>query len=570
MTNKSKKPKNPQKLINFNVSQTILKIKNFKITTYLVLILIFFFASIHQSDAQTISTGHPTQNFTVGSSAVVLAPSLTITSSSNLVSASVSIQSYQSGDYLDATNPQGLSESWNSSTKTLTLSGSASASVYQAALRTVTFRTTTAIAGTRSIDFILGSAVSYTINGKQHIYEVIYNGGSITWQQAKANAAARTFGGQTGYLATITSSGENSFIINKVSQNSWIGASDDTYYTDDNEGEWYWVTGPESGTKFWTGGQYGYALSYQHWYTGEPNNAGGENFGHVYGSGAGPTGYWNDFSNSNGGVSYYIVEYGGYSTSPATFDVSDYANVNVSINRAPVAYNDGIYYVNNGQAVSGNVLANDYDPDGNDIDVAGIPYLSRGSFNSFNTETGVFEYLAPTNWIGTFTFSYSAADGSLSDNAIATIVVSDATDPVALTKNITVELNSEGAAVITANQIDNGSSDNIGITSRELNISTFNCEDVGENTVILTVRDAAGNSDSESAIVTVEDNIQPVVITKNITIQLDVNGQASIAENAVDNGSTDACGIASYDTDINSFDCSDVGNNTVTLTVTDV
>ena len=38
----------------------------------------------------------------------------------------------------------------------------------------------------------------------------------------------------------------------------------------------------------------------------------------------------------------------------------------------------------------------------------------------------------------------------------------------------------------------------------------------------------------------------------------------------MDGGSTDACGIASTSIDVSSFDCSDLGPNNVTLTVTDV
>jgi hypothetical protein len=67
----------------------------------------------------------------------------------------------------------------------------------------------------------------------------------------------------------------------------------------------------------------------------------------------------------------------------------------------------------------------------------------------------------------------------------------------------------------------------------------------------------------------VVDTVDPVAVCKDITIYLDVTGNASISENAVDNGSTDACGIASYDTDVTTFSCSDVGGNSVVLTVTD-
>jgi hypothetical protein len=53
-------------------------------------------------------------------------------------------------------------------------------------------------------------------------------------------------------------------------------------------------------------------------------------------------------------------------------------------------------------------------------------------------------------------------------------------------------------------------------------------------------------------------------------VQLDASGQASITSADVDGGSSDACGIASLSLSQDSFACSDVGDNTVGLTATDV
>jgi hypothetical protein len=44
-----------------------------------------------------------------------------------------------------------------------------------------------------------------------------------------------------------------------------------------------------------------------------------------------------------------------------------------------------------------------------------------------------------------------------------------------------------------------------------LDITVFGCEDVGENTVVLTVTDVNGNVNTGTAVVTVEDNIAPVI-----------------------------------------------------------
>jgi hypothetical protein len=74
---------------------------------------------------------------------------------------------------------------------------------------------------------------------------------------------------------------------------------------------------------------------------------------------------------------------------------------------------------------------------------------------------------------------------------------------------------------------------------------------------------------SKPAVVTVEDHVAPVVITKAVTVTL-VNGTATIIPSDVNNGSSDACGIASLTLSNSSFNCSNIGTNTVILTVKDV
>jgi hypothetical protein len=146
----------------------------------------------------------------------------------------------------------------------------------------------------------------------------------------------------------------------------------------------------------------------------------------------------------------------------------------------------------------------------------------------------------------------------------------DITSPVANCNNITVQLNSSGTITINANDVDNGSTDNIGIVNYSINNDTFDCNDIGTNSVILTVTDATGNTDTCTSIVTVEDNTLPSVICQNITVQLDASGSVTITPNDIDNGSSDNCGIDTYALDILTFDCNNFGSNTVTLIVLDV
>ncbi|MCG9793671.1 gliding motility-associated C-terminal domain-containing protein, partial [Flavobacterium algicola] len=110
---------------------------------------------------------------------------------------------------------------------------------------------------------------------------------------------------------------------------------------------------------------------------------------------------------------------------------------------------------------------------------------------------------------------------------------------------------------------------NCSIATMTLDKTTFDCSNVGINTVILTVTDTGGNSDSATATVTIIDDLKPIVLTQNITVPLDASGNATITAAAINNGSTDNCSIATMTLDKTTFDCSNVGVNTVILTVTD-
>ena len=130
-------------------------------------------------------------------------------------------------------------------------------------------------------------------------------------------------------------------------------------------------------------------------------------------------------------------------------------------------------------------------------------------------------------------------------------------------------LDAHGSVTIDADDVDNGSNDACGITL-SVSPNEFTCTDVGDRTVMLTVTDSNGNSDTATVTVTVKDTIAPTVLTQDITVYLDANGNATIDAGDVDNGSSDACGIEAMNLDKTDFDCADVGANTVTLKVADV
>lgn len=210
------------------------------------------------------------------------------------------------------------------------------------------------------------------------------------------------------------------------------------------------------------------------------------------------------------------------------------------------------------------------------LDASGNASISVGDIDNGSTDNcGIASIVvAPTNFscadVGTNSVSLTVTDTSGNrSTCTATVTVEDNIAPTAVCQDITIQLDSSGNASIIPSNIDNGSTDNCAIASLSLDQTSFDCSNLGANTVTLTVTDTDGNTDTCTATVTVEDNIAPTAICQNITVQLDATGNATIAAADVDNGSTDNCGLTFLSLDQTSFDCSNVGANTVTLTVTD-
>ncbi len=136
------------------------------------------------------------------------------------------------------------------------------------------------------------AGTKYYYSGTGHLYEPVLVTGGITWGDAKTAAEAAG-----GYLATITSAGENDFVYGLVSdsaywwhgQGPWLGGYQPEG-SSEPDGGWTWVTG-----ETW---------SYTNWNVGEPNNMGNENALHYVGS----SNRWNDIHSATL-VNGYIIEF---------------------------------------------------------------------------------------------------------------------------------------------------------------------------------------------------------------------------------------------------------------------
>jgi hypothetical protein len=97
-------------------------------------------------------------------------------------------------------------------------------------------------------------------------------------------------------------------------------------------------------------------------------------------------------------------------------------------------------------------------------------------------------------------------------------------------------------------------------------INRFN---VGDHNITVTVKDKAGNTASCTYIIRIIDSENPTALCKPATVTLDADGNGTLAVSDINNGSKDNCGIQSLLLSQTSFTCNDIGNNNVTLTITD-
>ncbi|MDP4189064.1 MAG: HYR domain-containing protein, partial [Bacteroidota bacterium] len=189
------------------------------------------------------------------------------------------------------------------------------------------------------------------------------------------------------------------------------------------------------------------------------------------------------------------------------------------------------------------------------------------------------------------TYIVADAAGNQSNTCGFDVIVQDKSAPV-FTYTITgTQLKNTDNNLCTYSPVDNSwddqAKDNCAISSLTYSLSgattgtgtslkglAFN---KGNTAVTWIAVDAAGNFSTSSFIVTVSDKQNPSAICKASSVQLDRTGNTAVLPSAIDNNSSDNCGPLTYLISKDNltfssslqYNCSDLGNKTVYLKVTD-
>ncbi len=176
--------------------------------------------------------------------------------------------------------------------------------------------------------------------------------------------------------------------------------------------------------------------------------------------------------------------------------------------------------------------------------------------------------------VGENTIQFTATDEQ-NNSTVIDVTVTIVDSPPVITSPppapfFEVELDSNGEVVLDLAILNTTVTDDCGIASTTISRTNFNCNDLGFNSVIISVTDVNGNITTNPVFFIIVDNTPPVVqCVAPFSIDLAGSGSvvlqpADLIENFIDN-----CRMGPASLDKSIFTCADLGDNQVTLTIED-
>ena len=254
---------------------------------------------------------------------------------------------------------------------------------------------------------------------------------------------------------------------------------------------------------------------------------------------------------NNNGTFTYTAAAGFAGIDTFTYTVSDGAGgtvvvtQSVTVNGLPVIGADpALSAAGTGAVTSGNVLANDTDPEGNPLSIAAFDAATiNGGTVSYNAVTGQFTYMAAVGFFGVDTFTYTVSDGAGGTVVVTQSVTVNGLPVIGVDPVLTV---SGGGTVISGNVLAN----DIDPEGSPLSIIFFDATTAIGGTVVynnngtFTYTAAAGFAGIDTFTYTVSDGAGgTIVATQSVTVSSTCSGSSVLTPTGAAVNVTPSAGI---------------------------
>jgi len=129
---------------------------------------------------------------------------------------------------------------------------------------------------------------------------------------------------------------------------------------------------------------------------------------------------------------------------------------------------------------------------------------------------------------GTYTVQVTDNNGCQSSTSVS-LTASDNEAPTVTAQNATLALNNNGSVQVTLANLAAQFGDNCGVASTNISPQSFDCQQLGAQTVTVMVTDLSGNTATTIALVTVIDNIVPVLTCPSDIVACSYNNVVNYA-----------------------------------------
>eukprot|EP00057_Strongylocentrotus_purpuratus_P027205 XP_011681679.1 PREDICTED: uncharacterized protein LOC105446458 [Strongylocentrotus purpuratus] len=208
---------------------------------------------------------------------------------------------------------------------------------------------------------------------------------------------------------------------------------------------------------------------------------------------------------------------------------------------------------------------------GNSTAVVGLGELVAASADNVGVESTTSEPAETTYQLGQTTVVITVANAAGNTGSCnATVTVEDNEDPVVICRDLVVDtIAGNSTAVVGLGELVAASADNVGVesTTSEPAETTYQ---LGQTTVVITVANAAGNTGSCNATVTVEDTEDPEVTCRDLVVDtIAGNNTAVVGLGELVAASSDNVGVESTTSEPDLETTYKLGQTTVVITVAD-